>query len=80
MIKKILRIFGYKVFTMAEYNKLTDSVAECGVYYRSLVSNDNSYHHGQRCVTVPLSELGNICLVENCIWEDVKKKIEDRKQ
>lgn len=75
MIKNILKLFGYKVFNKDEYDHLTNQVARCGVYYRALVSNDNSYHHGQRCVTVPLSEMGNICLVENCIWEDVKEKI-----
>jgi len=68
-------LFGYKVFTKAEYEQLTDSVVRCGAYYRSLVDDDNTYHHGQRCVTVPISELSNICLVENCIWDDVKTKI-----
>ncbi len=75
MIKKLMGLLGYKVFSKAEYDHLTDSVVRCGVYYRAIVDNDNTYHHGQRCVTVPISELSNICLVENCIWEDVKDKI-----
>jgi hypothetical protein len=75
MIKKIMNILGYKVFTKSEYNHLTDSIASCGIYYRSLVGDDNEYHHGTRTVTVPLTELSNIGLVENCVWEDVKQKI-----
>lgn len=75
MIKKIMRLLGYKVFTNAEYEQLTDAIANCGVYYRSLVGDDNEYRHGTRTVTVPLTELSNICLVENCVWEDVKQKV-----
>ena len=75
MIKKIMNILGYKVFTKSEYSQLTDSIASCGIYYRSLVGDDNEYHHGTRTVTVPLAKLSNICLVENCVWEDVKQKI-----
>lgn len=75
MFKKIISLLGYKVFTKSEYNQLTDSIANCGIYYRSLVDDDNTYHHGERVVAVPLAELSNICLVENCVWEDVKQKI-----
>jgi hypothetical protein len=75
MIKRIMKLLGYKVFTKAEYEQLTNAIAKCGVYYRSHVSDDNEYHHGTRTVTVPLTELSNICLVENCVWEDVKKKL-----
>lgn len=78
MIKWVMKKLGYKVFTLREYSQLIDSVAACGVYYRTLVSNDNAYHHNQRTVNVPLSELSNICLVENCIWEDVKEKINNQ--
>jgi len=75
MIKRIMNFFGYKVFTQREYDQLTDNIAQCGVYYRSLVGDDNAYHHGTRMVTVPLAELSNICLVENCVWDDVKQKL-----
>ncbi len=75
MIKRIMKVLGYKAFTNAEYEQLTDAIANCGIYYRSLVDDDNEYHHGTRVVTVPLAELGNICLDENCVWEDVVRKI-----
>lgn len=77
MIKKLLDYLGYKVFTKQEYDKLTTQVAVCGKYYRS-VSGDG-YHSEGRSVTVHLAKLSDICLVENCIWEDVKDKIYDVK-
>ena len=75
MIKKIMGLLGYKVFTKKEYDFLTDRIASCGVYYRSVVSDENSYHHGDRVVTVKVKDLGDITLVENCVWDDVKDKI-----
>ena len=51
MIKKIMRLLGYKVFTNTEYEQLTNAIANCGIYYRYLVGDDNKYHHGTRTVT-----------------------------
>lgn len=75
MIKRIMKFLGYKAFTNAEYEQLTNAIVNCSVYYRSLVSDDNEYHHGTRAVTVPLTKLSKICLVENCVREDVARKI-----
>ena len=74
MVKKIMSVFGYKVFDSGEYRELLNSIASCGNYYRVL-SKDSEYHHGNATVAVPLSELGKICLVENCVWEDIKDRI-----
>lgn len=73
MIKKLLGYLGYKVFTKQEYGNLTTQVAVCGKYYRSVAGD--GYHNEGRNVTVSLSEMSNICLVENCIWDDVKDKL-----
>lgn len=77
MIKKLLGYLGYKVFTKQEYDNLTAQVAVCGKYYRSVAGD--IYHSEGRSVTVSLSEMSKICLVENCIWDDVKDKIYDVK-
>ena len=73
-MKKILSVFGYKVFSSKEYKELLASIATCGNYYRYL-SKDSNYHHNNATVAVPLEEMGKICLVENCVWEDIKDRI-----
>ena len=77
MIKKLLGYLGYKVFTKQEYDNLTTQVAVCGRYYRSVAGD--IYHSEGRSATVSLSEMSNICLVENCIWDDIKDKSYDVK-
>ena len=48
-----------------------------GKYYRSVAGD--IYHSEGRSATVSLSEMSNICLVENCIWDDIKDKSYDVK-
>ena len=74
MIKKILSVFGYKVFTKSEYEELLNKISRLSNYYRSFTEERN-YHHHDTTVTIPLRKLGNICLVENCVWEDIKDRI-----
>lgn len=74
MVKKILSFFGYKVFTKSEYEELLSRIAKVSNYYRSLTM-EGSYHHYDTKVNVPLRKLGDICLVENLVWDDIKVMI-----
>jgi hypothetical protein len=72
-----MNIFGFKIMRKAKYKAMLDIVVEQGKEYRKIAGDD--YHTKGRYVSVKLSSLGRICLLENLFWSDIKEKVQQSK-